>query len=144
MNERWSDLQDDFGYTIGCLTPQEFLLMRYLTVTNPAPYAQVAAEPDGSYYCEVVSHHHLTASCWPIDEARLVAAGWEAPVGRQTNWYRYADSADQAAALLIEALRFGRACGDPERFVGTIDRWPPDDDGGREPVSPRNPFGLAA
>jgi hypothetical protein len=80
----WDGLLDDCTYTIGCLEDREFLIMEVLVGLDPNPYAQVAREGDGSYYCEVVSTHHLPASVWPADEWPLVAAGWESPVGRQT------------------------------------------------------------
>ena len=119
--------------------------MQALVGLDPNPYAQVARESDGSFYCEAVSAHHLSAAEWPIDESALVASGWEPPVGRVTNWSHSAGTAERAAQLLIEALRFGRQCGDPDTFVGKIDRWPPPpDDGDREPVLRPGPFGLAA
>jgi hypothetical protein len=134
MTKRWDDLKDDVGYTIGCLEQREFLIIRYLTATDPTPYAQVAVEPDGTYYCEVVSAHQLPAITWPIAEHTLIANGWEGPAGRQTNWSCTAQSAAAAG------------CPDPERFVGTIDRWPPppDNEGDHVPILPKGPFGLAA
>lgn len=92
MSTDWDGLLDDCTYTIGCLEYREFLIMEVLVGLDPNPYAQVARERDGSYYCEVVSTHHLPASVWPADEWPLVAAGWESPVGRQTNWSRSAES----------------------------------------------------
>ncbi len=121
------------------------LIIRALVGLDPNPYTQVARESDGTFYCEVVSSHHLPASTWPIDEAAFVADGWEPPVGRHTNWSVTAESGYDAAQLLIDALRYGRGCGDPETFVGTIGRWPsPPDDDEHEPPGPPDPFDLAA
>jgi hypothetical protein len=138
-------LRDDFGYTIDCLQHQEFLIMQVISGIDPNPYAQVARETDGSFYCEVVSTHHLPEAMWPMDEWALAADGWRPPVGRQTNWSHIAESSHEAAGLLIDALRHGRTCSDPDAYVGTIDRWPPPPSGDApEPVRPKSPFGVAA
>jgi hypothetical protein len=145
MAADWDGLLDDVTETIGLLEPRGYLIMSAAVGLDPDPYAQVACEALGEYYLEVVSQHHLPDSTWPIDELALVAAGWEPPMGCTTNWSRMASSADEAAGLLIGALRFGRSCEDPDRYVGTVDRWPPpDDDDDPLPVLPRPPFDLAA
>lgn len=48
----WEDVLDDFAYMIGCLDYREFLIMQALVGLDPNPYAQVAREPDGSFYCD--------------------------------------------------------------------------------------------
>lgn len=145
MFTHWYGLLGDTTDTIAGLETRGFLIMSAKVGLDPDPYAQVALERDGSFYCEVVSEHHLPASAWPIDELALLAAGWDPPVGPVTNWSCSADTAAEAAGLVIDALRFGRSCTDPDQFVGTIDRWPPPpSDDPPAPVTPRPPFGLAA
>lgn len=139
MRADWEDLVDDFGYTINAMEAGGFLVMRALVGLNPNPYAQVARVNDGSLFCEVVSALHVPEEIWPIDEFFLVLAGWDPPIGCRTTWARTVESGDEAARVLISALRFGRACPDPDSYVGTLSRWPPSD-----PPASGAPFDLAA
>ena len=131
---RWSDLGGEVGAALARLRPGQFLLIEYDThgTWDPRPYAQCAREVD-SWYCEVVSQHYLSATTWPIDELALRRAGWMLPDDETANWWRNADSADAAAVLLVEGLRRGRLCTDPELFAWSVGTFPSGPDGG-EPL----------
>ena len=128
METDWDDLLDDFGWAIADLQPREFLIIDYLTPDIDLwPYAQVAHE------------------FWPIDELLLAASGWEPPWQSQANWSQIVDTSVEAVHRLVDALRRGRSCPDPARFIGTRGKWSPPPDGPEpEPSLPWGPFDLAA
>ncbi len=145
MDELWEDLRQELRLDIGGLEFRQYAVIEFMAGLDPNPYAQVAREANGDWYCEVVSAHFLPARAWPIDELALVAGGWEPPDDPRANWSIAAATGEQAVDLLVEALRHGRACADPETFTWFTGQFPPPpDDGQREPVLPPGPFGLAA
>ena len=146
METDWDDLLDDFGWAIADLQPREFLIIDYLTPDIDLwPYAQVAHESNGLYYCEVASTYSLPEEFWPIDELLLAASGWEPPWQSQANWSQIVDTSVEAVHRLVDALRRGRSCPDPARFIGTRGKWsPPPDWPEPEPSLPWGPFDLAA
>lgn len=131
---RWRELIDEIGQALLRLRPGQFLLLEYdaLRTWDPRPYAQCAREVD-SWYCEVVSQHYLGATQWPIDELALRRAGWLLPDDETANWWLNAESAEATAALLVEGLRLGRMCPDPEKFAWSVGTFPSGPDGG-EPL----------
>ena len=146
MDIGWEDLVHDLTVDLGGLECQQFVIVEYCAGLDPNPYAQAALEAAGDWYCELVSSHYLPESAWAVDEFFLVAAGWEPPDRPGENWSRHVDSPGRAAAVLVEALRFGRACRDSQVTIWRIGRFPPPPDDGRahQPVGPRDPLGLAA
>jgi hypothetical protein len=142
----WAGLVSALAIDLATLEYRQFVVVEFLAGLEPNPYAQAAPEFGGDWYCEVASEHFLPVTLWPLDGFSLVAGGWEPPERPGENWARDADDAYAAAAVLMDSLRFGRACQDPGAFVWTIGRFPPrpDDDGDRDPIVPRDPFGLAA
>jgi hypothetical protein len=143
MVEPFEELRHEVASDVEVLEPREFLIVEASVGREVEPYAQVAREPDGTWYCEVVSIRYLPAEAWPIDEFFLVTAGWEPPVNSRDNWSLTAQDHQAAASLLIDALRCGRFCTDPYVYSWTTGRFP-DGGGGEElPVGPGGPYGLA-
>ena len=70
---------------------------------------------------------------WPIDELALRRAGWLLPDDETANWWQGADSARIAAERLVQGLRAGRLCPDPQAFSCRGGTFPSGPDGG-EPV----------
>ena len=132
--DRWDELAGEIGSALSRLRPRQFLLIEYDSrgTWDPRPYAQCAREID-SWYCEVVSQHYLAASTWPIHELALRRAGWLLPDDETANWWRNADAPDSAGQLLVEGLRRGRLCTDPELFAWSVGTFPSGPDGG-EPL----------
>jgi len=83
--------------------------------TGPDPYAQ-AALVDGLWHCEVVSGRYLIPARWPLNELWLKRFGWSLSAQGFANWFLSASTAQVAAVILVEGLRFGRQCVDPARF----------------------------
>lgn len=146
MSTDWEDLVHDLTLDLGRVKYRQFVIVEYYAGLDPNPYAQAASDAAGDWDCELVSGHYLPASTWPIDESYLVAAGWAPPVRPGENWSRRVDSPTEAATVLAESLRFGRAGFDPQVINWWTARFPPPPDDGRDrrPVVPRGPFGLAA
>lgn len=146
MNDPFIELRQTLGPEVNDLERRHFLIVEVDVGLDFEPYAQVARELDNTWYCELVSTHYLAAEVWPIDEFFLVAAGWAPPVDPRDNWSLTAESGLDAVRMMVDALRFGRACTDPYAYSWSFGHFPPDDGGGwREaPVVPRGPFGLAA
>ena len=140
------DQQQDLAVTMSVLGHRQFVVVQYLTGPDPNPYAKAAPEPDGTWYCEVVSEHFLPLDQWPLDEQHLQSCGWEAPERPGENWACAVATSDEAAARLIDALARGRACGDPGMLACEIGRWPSDPDGGEDahPWYPQGRLALAA
>jgi len=154
MQTTWLEKQDLLVQGMTGMAPRQFVVVQYDVGLDPNPYAQAAPEPDASWYCEVVSAHFLPQASWPIDYYYLWQHDWEAPDRAGENWARSADSAEEAAALLVNALTHGRLCRDASRMVYEIGRWS-DGPGGGEPhpfpedpttgeLFPAGPFLLAA
>jgi hypothetical protein len=131
---RWNELAGEVGAALARLRPGRFLLIEYHAqgTWDPRPYAQCAREVD-SWYCEVVSQNYLGASTWPIDELAMRRTGWLLPDDETANWWRNAETAEQAAELLVDGLRHGRLCPDPEAFAWSVGTFPSGPDGG-EPL----------
>lgn len=146
MDTAFPELHDELTADVDTLQWRDYVIVEVDAGLPCNPYAQVAREPDGTWYCEVVADHYLPSDVWPIDEFFLVADGWTPPVDPRDNWSCTVDSAARAATTLIDALRHARACPDPYEYTWTQGRFPPDDDGrgDREPVVPPGPYGLAA
>ena len=118
------------------LHPGTFVILEYEKETpwDPRPYAQCAREVEG-WYCDVVSQSYLPRESWPIDELALRRAGWLLPDDETANWRQGAVSARIAAERLVQGLRAGRLCPDPEAFSCRGGTFPSGPDGG-EPVPP--------
>jgi len=131
---RWTELADEICSALSRLRPGRFLIVQYDAEGkwDPRPYAQCAPEVD-SWYCEVVSQNYLGAERWPIDELALRRMGWLLPDLETANWWRDADSAEASGRLLVEGLRQGRLCTDPELFSWSVGSFPSGPDGG-EPL----------
>jgi hypothetical protein len=147
MAADWNGLVCDLAIDMAALEYREFVIVEFLAGLAPNPYAQATPEFAGDWYCEVASAHFLPAEAWPLDGLALVSSGWEPPERPGENWARDADTAQAAARLLVEGLRFGRRCQDPGAVVWRTDRFPPRPDDGRGERSPTptvGPYGLAA
>lgn len=146
MDSEWDDLVDDLALDMVELEYRQFVILEFNTQLDPNPYAQATPNSAGDWLCEVVSDHYLGAECWPLDEVDLTSRGWAAPVRPEDNWENSSGDAGAAAVLLVEALRFGRACADPLVFTWRISWFPPpeDEDEEKAPILPLGPFGLAA
>jgi len=146
MGLTWANQQQDLAVTMSVLGHRQFIVVQYLAGLDPNPYAQAAPEPDGTWYCEVVSAHYLPGEVWPLDERHLLSREWEAPERAGENWACAVGTSDEAAARLIDALARGRVCGNPTLLACEIGRWPSDPDGGEDasPWYPEGPLALAA
>jgi hypothetical protein len=150
MNESvvsgWTLLVDRLTKALDDLRPGTFVILEYDKETpwDPRPYAQCAREVD-DWYCEIVSESYLARDLWPIDELALRRGGWLLPDDETANWWQGAESARIAAERLIEGLRAGRLCPDPEAFSCRGGTFPSGPDGGEPvPVSDFVPMLLAA
>jgi len=130
----WAQLVDRLARVLSRSRPGSFVIVEYDKAVpwDPKPYAQCAHEVDG-WYCEVVSETYLPRQTWPIDELALRRGGWCRPDELTANWWREADSAQAAAQSVVEGLRAGRLCADPEAFSCRGGTFPSDPDGG-EPL----------
>lgn len=81
------------------------------------PYAQASASADG-VWCEIVSEQFLPADQWPIDTGYLLGNGWSAPDDEVPNWHKQGIPPVVAGHQILEALRHGRRCDDPNKV-----RW---------------------
>jgi hypothetical protein len=136
----WQDLIAQIGESARALIVGQFIVVDYATShrLSPEPYAQAThAGPD--LICELVSGEYLPASQWPLDEVALRRAGWAAPSQGTENWWRLVEAADLVAAALVDGLRMGRACLDPEAFSWTVGTFPPSPGDG-EPVPIPAPY----
>jgi T3SS (YopN, CesT) and YbjN peptide-binding chaperone 3 len=131
----WQALISQLGEDAESLRVDQFVILDYTSGRrlDPDPYAQAAhAGPDG-LICEVVSDVYLPAGRWPLDEVALRRAGWSAPSQGTENWWRLVETSVDVAAVLVEGLRLGRACTDPEAFSWSVGTFPPGPGDG-EPV----------
>ena len=131
----WQELITQIGESAQVLRSDQFIIVEYATgrPLTPEPYAQAADAGPNGMICEVVSGEYLPASQWPLDEVALRRAGWAAPSQGTENWWRLVESADLVAAALVDGLRVGRACLDPQAFNWTVGTFPPSPGDG-EPV----------
>lgn len=115
----WRNLVAEIAHAIRELPWKHFLTVDYETgdTGGDSPYAQAFTGP-GGVSVTVVSEQFLPAIKWPMDEEYLAEAGWTPPTPHQWHWERSGLSLDEAADVLVDALRFGRGCPDPYRF-----RW---------------------
>jgi hypothetical protein len=143
VNDPFTELVQTLCPEVGVLERRHFLIVEVDVGLDVEPYAQVARELDDTWYCEIVSTHYLASGDWPIDEFFLLAAGWSPPVDPRDNWSVTVESARDAVRMMVEALRFGRACTDLYSYSWSFGQFPPDDGGQwREaPVPPCDPFG---
>lgn len=134
MEKTWESLTTDLTRVLDALLPEHFVIIEFdagLSTTNP--YVQAAREPNG-FYCEVVSEEFLPRAEWPILQRTLIESGWERPSGGGENWHQIVDNLPSPAAqLMLDGLRQGRVCRDPNRIAWRVGRFPPGPDGG-EPV----------
>lgn len=145
MGTEWDDLVHDLALDMAELEYRQFVIIEYNTQLDPNPYAQATPTASEDWMCEVVSEHYLGTAWWPPDEFALVSRGWAAPQRLEDNWSNFTADPASAALLLVEALRDGRECADPQVFTWRIGRFPPpDDDVDQAPALPLGPFGLAA
>lgn len=136
---------DDLAVDVSSLADRWFVIVEYCAGLDPNPYAQVTPMLVGGYWCEVVSGAYLPLHRWPLDGMALRGHEWAPPGDARDNWSRHAKDAGAAARVMVQALRLGRACTDPQAFIWHTGRFPPPE--GREqspPLHPRDPFGLAA
>ncbi len=141
----WTRLVDRLAKELGDLRPGSFVILEYDKETPwaPRPYAQCAREVDG-WYCELVSESYLPREHWPIDELALRRAGWLLPDDETDNWWQGADTAAAAAVRLVEGLRAGRLCPDPEAFSCRSGTFPSGPNGGEPLPLPVEEFELLA
>lgn len=134
QDSRWSELESAVAAVLTGIRHGQFLVVEYdiSDSLDPLPYAQCAREVDG-WYCEVVSQYYLEGARWPIDELALRRAGWLLPDDQTANWWRSADSSTSAACHVLEGLRRGRCCPDPDVVAWSVGTFPSGPDGG-EPV----------
>ena len=127
----WAGLKQQIAEAAYELRPGQFIIVEYATPSgcDPEPYSQAAFHSD-YIQLEVVSEVYLAASQWPIDAEALTRAGWHEPGEVVENWWRNADSAHETASLLVQALRRGRSCWDPQRFSWQMGTFPHGSDGG--------------
>lgn len=145
MQITWAEQQKDLALAMAAIGHRQFVVVQYEIGLDPNPYAQAAPEPDGTWYCEVVSTHFLPEHLWPIDQYYLWQHDWEVPEVPGENWAREARNSDEAAGLLIKALSRGRLCLDPSKLSCEVGRWHDGPDGGGEPLPlPFEPILLAA
>lgn len=130
----WSDLADHVEAVLTDLRPDRFLVIEYIAARrwDPCPYVQCARDADG-WYCEVVSENYLGRADWPIDELFLRRSGWAPPDETTQNWWRVEGGPARAASVLVDGLRDGRACPDPDAFFWSIGTFPSGGPGGGEP-----------
>ena len=81
MEIGWQVLAADLTVDVNALQVRQFVVLEFLAGTAPNPYAQVAREVDGRWYCEVVSCTYLPSDVWPLDPLALMVAGWIPPTG---------------------------------------------------------------
>ena len=145
MNHSWIAAAVDLAIVLELLRPGQFAVIECAVDLDPDdfPYVQAARTTDG-WYCEVVSQAHLPATAWPIDEVALRRLGWGPPDDGE-NWHREAAVDDGVAGLLLEGLRYGRACPDDASlswWVGTFPSGP--DDGEYRDAEKQGVLGIAA
>lgn len=134
MHDEWIALADAITKVLTELRWGQFAVFDYVdSLSDDAPYAQIALNP-GGYYCEVVSDAYLCADRWPLDEKTLLAAGWQIPDDATLNWWMSGiDGPSEAAGLMTAALSEAHACRDASRVRWKIGAFPPPPDGG-EPM----------
>lgn len=140
MTATWESLIEEVQACLTRTRSHQFVLIEYdgdLT-GGPDPYAQ-AALIDGYWHCEVVSARYLMPGRWPLNELWLKNSGWGLPAHACANWFQAAASDHGAAALLVDGLRFGRQCMEPDRFEVSVQSFaggpgPGDGDGDGESV----------
>lgn len=117
--DSWRDLIAEIHQAIRDLPWKHFLTVDYETgnTGGDSPYAQAFTGPRG-VDVTLVSEQFLPAILWPLDQEYLEESGWKAPTPDQWHWSRTQLSLDDAAEVLVDALRYGRDCSDPYRF-----RW---------------------
>ncbi|WP_129662322.1 TY-Chap domain-containing protein [Rothia uropygialis] len=115
----WRSLIEEIGQAIKELPWKHFLTVDYATgnTGGDSPYAQAFTGP-GGVSVSLVSEHFLPAIMWPLDEEYLKEAGWTPPNPHRWHWEQSQLALNEAAGLLVDALRYGRGCSDPYRF-----RW---------------------
>lgn len=121
MTTTWAGLIDEVSGHLTLAGSNQFVLIQYDTgiTAGPEPYAQAARDGE-VWHGEVVSGRYLLPGRWPMDEVWLKRAGWTISGAGKANWFQTAPSPDVAAGMLVDGLRFGRYCGEPERFDVTV------------------------
>jgi hypothetical protein len=108
QDDEWAVIRHQVGQLIEVMSAGAFLHIEYAAPTNgqTAPYARATAGPDG-VLCEIISDAGLSRHQWRLSTHRLSAEGWLAPDRDVPNWRRIGVPRGDAAALILNAIRFG-------------------------------------
>ncbi|WP_426989891.1 TY-Chap domain-containing protein [Pseudarthrobacter sp. Y6] len=119
VEERWARAGELVSEVLANMPWNSFVSIDYGDEADGPrrPYAQANPSADG-VWCEIVSEAFLPAVEWPIDTNYLVGNGWSAPDEEVPNWHKQGVPPFEAGHQLLEALKHGRLCRDPQKV-----RW---------------------
>lgn len=118
----WDELHDRLAADLAAVPWHGVLVVRYDPPPDRLrpPVAWARTGPDGARIC--LSGFGGTSTSWPWEDSYFEEGRWRAPADQATAWNAGPLGFHAAAELMVEGLRFGRACNNPYRY-----RWGVDD-----------------
>lgn len=109
QDNEWLAAKKLIGALLGAMSINSFVHIQYGQpgVGHAAPYAR-AVPGSGGVWCEIVSDAGLSPGQWRLSAHRLSADGWSAPSPDVPNWHRAGVPSGDAAAQILDGIRFGR------------------------------------
>jgi hypothetical protein len=109
LDNDWRAAGKLIGQLVEAMPADSFLHIRYAAPAGrqPAPYARATTGSEG-VYCEIVSDAGLTPHQWRLSTHRLSDDGWSAPNENNANWHKAGVPRTEAAAQILNGIRFGR------------------------------------
>lgn len=119
----WPVIALDVVRELGGMTSHEYLLVTYdIGHRDYSVYGQFAIN-EGNFQCEVVSEKFLPSDVWTINDVYLRQSGWSAPVNGSPNWTMCQEQAEIAAGSVLNAMRSGLGCTDPQLIDVSLGRF---------------------
>lgn len=119
----WPVIALDIARALGEMTSREYLLVTYdIGHRDHSVYGQFAIN-EGNFQCEVVSEQFLPADVWTINDGYLRQSGWSAPENGNPNWTMRQEQAEIAASSVLNGMRSGLGCTDPQLINVSIGRF---------------------
>jgi hypothetical protein len=130
VEEGWARAGELVTELLANIPWNSFLSVQYGDGENH-PYAQASPSADG-VWCEIASEQFLSTRDWPINTDYLLQNGWTRPDHVCPNWYKAGVDLLEAGHQLLEGMRLGRSCTDPDKINWHTGSFPsgPGPDGG--------------
>ena len=125
LDNDWRAAGKLIGQLVEAMPADSFLHIRYAAPAGrrPAPYARATTGSEG-VFCEIVSDAGLTPHEWRLSTHRLSDDGWSAPNENYANWHKAGVPRAEAAAQILNGIRFGRVPVEASELVWSVGHVP--------------------